>query len=156
MSGKGIFLTTIATVLAVVYMIYFTDWFRSGTIQIVPTLRVHGTMKVELEPGMTPVYPVAFSFRGKYEFTSVRVVYAEDLATNKYPHALWDLISDRSSKPTEYLIYGQTPKGMNNCDHCVCGIDKNVANKYCSLLWISAISYAGELCLIEVSCVLED
>ena len=109
--------TTVLVVLAVIlgafYVYYFTDWFQKETIQVIPTIRPSGRrIDIPRSKGDPAVYPVSFAFSGKYQFTSVKVVAADDLRTNKYPVALWDLISDSHSTPTKSLVYGMAPRGM--------------------------------------------
>ncbi|HYV30041.1 MAG TPA: hypothetical protein VEO53_02860 [Candidatus Binatia bacterium] len=112
MTKNGIFLSIIAVLLAAVYVYSFTDWLRKETIQIIPTIRPGRVAALAGDPDQTPVYPVSFAFDGKYKITEVKVVAADDLATNKYPTPLWHLISDSNSAPTKAFMYGQTPKGM--------------------------------------------
>src|SRR5688572_24260316 len=112
MTKNGTVLTVIAVLLAAVYVYAFTDWFRKETIQIIPTIRPGRAVSMSNDPNQPPVYPVSFALDGKYRLTSVKVVAADDLATNKYPTPLWHLISDSNSIPTKAIMYGQTPKGM--------------------------------------------
>jgi hypothetical protein len=112
MTKNGIVLSVIAVILAAVYVYAFTDWFKSETIQIIPTIRPGRVASVPTDPDQPPVYPVSFAFSGKYQLTSVKVVAAADLATNKYPVALWHLISDSNSVPTKSIVYGYPIKGM--------------------------------------------
>src|SRR5216117_3904938 len=112
MTKNGILLSIIAVLLAAVYVYSFTDWLRKETIQIIPTIRPGRVSGIPRDSDQTPVYPVSFSFDGKYKLTAVKVVAASDLATNKYPTPLWYLISDSNSVPTKALMYGQAPKGM--------------------------------------------
>jgi hypothetical protein len=112
MTKNGIVLSVIAVVLAAVYVYKFTFWFRTETIQIIPTIRPGRAAAVPKGSDVPPVYPVSFAFDGKYKLTSVRVVAVEDLATNKYPTPLWHLISDSNSVPTKSIVYGFPIKGM--------------------------------------------
>lgn len=112
MTKNGIVLSVIAVVLGAVYIYNFTDWFRKETIQIIPTIRPGGRVAASKNSDEVPVYPVAFNLDGKYKFTSVKVVAADDLATNKYPSPLWHLISDSNSVPTKSIVYGSPLKGM--------------------------------------------
>src|SRR6266536_3753719 len=112
MTKNGIFLSSIAVLLAAVYVYSFTDWLHKETIQIIPTIRPGRVSGLTGDPDQTPVYPVSFAFDGKYKLTAVKVVAADDLATNKYPTPLWHLISDSNSVPTKAVMYGQPPKGM--------------------------------------------
>jgi len=112
MTKNGIFLSVVAVVLAAIYVFAFTDWLRSDTIQIIPTIRPVRVAAAPKDSDQTPVYPVSFAFSGKYHFTSVKVVAASDLATNKHPSALWHLTSDSNSVPTKSIVYGYPIKGM--------------------------------------------
>jgi hypothetical protein len=112
MSKNGIFLSVVAVILAAIYAYYFTDWFKKETIQIIPTIRPGRAANIPRDPGSPAVCPVSFSFDGKYKLTSVKVVSAAELATNKYATPLWHLIADSNSIPTKSLIYGQPPRGM--------------------------------------------
>ena len=112
MTKNGIALLVVATILGVVYIFYFTDWFSKETIQIIPQTRPGRASSIPRAPGSPPVAPVSFAFDGKYRLTSVKVVSAEDYATNKYPTPLWYLISDSNSIPTKAIVYGLPIKGM--------------------------------------------
>lgn len=112
MTKNGIVLTVIAVILAAVYAFYFTDWFRTETIQIIPTVRPGRVSAIPQGSDQAPVYPVSFAFSGKYKLTSLKVVAADDLATNKHPLPLWHLVSDSNSVPTKSIVYGYPVKGM--------------------------------------------
>jgi hypothetical protein len=64
------------------------------------------------ERGMTPLYDVTFGLNKKYRLTSVKVVSAQDLSTNKYPRALWHLVEDGKSNPVNAVGYGKPIRGM--------------------------------------------
>lgn len=110
MTKSTIVLLVVAALLGALYVFYFTDWFEKDTIQIIPTIRPVRT--INRAKGEAPVYPVSFAFNGKYRFTRVAVVAADDLRTNRFPTPLWELISDSESVPTKFLEYGRNPRGM--------------------------------------------
>jgi hypothetical protein len=112
MSKNGIFLSVVAVLLAALYVHFFTDWFRKKTIQIIPTIRKTQPSAIPRDPDQPAVYPVSFALDAKYELTSVKVVAAADLATNKYPTPLWHLTADSNSVPTRSIVYGASIKGM--------------------------------------------
>ena len=112
MTKNGIVLSVLAVFLAAIYVYAFTDWFRLETIQIIPTIRPGRVSATANAPDQAPVYPVSFAFSGKYKLTSVKVVAADDLATNKHPAPLWHMISDSNSVPTKSIVYGYPVKGM--------------------------------------------
>ena len=113
MTKQSVVLITLAVVLAGVYVGFFTDWFLKPQIQILPQIRppLRGT-RGNPASGETPVYPVTFAFDKKYTFTEIRVVAAADEKTNKYPHAVWHLISDSNSIASKVLLYGSSLRGM--------------------------------------------
>lgn len=112
MTKNGIFLSVVAVLLAAAYVYFFTDWFHKRTIQIIPTVRPTQASAIPRDPDQPPVYPVSFALDDKYELTSVKVVNASDLATNKYPSALWHLVAESNSVPTKSIVYGAAIKGM--------------------------------------------
>ncbi len=42
----------------------------------------------------------------------MKVVRADEMATNKYPHALWHLVAETNSAPVTDFIYGAPISGM--------------------------------------------
>lgn len=57
--------------------------------------------------------PVTFTLNGYYRLTSLKVVPAAELATNKYAHPVWHLISESNSAPVSALVYGGYVRGMH-------------------------------------------
>lgn len=98
--------------MAAIYIYAFTDLFHKETIQIIAMPRPGRAAPVPKNSDAPKVYPVSFTFNGKYDLTSVKVVAADDLATNKHPLALWHLVSESNSVPTKGFIYGYPIKGM--------------------------------------------
>ena len=113
MTKQSIVLITVAVLLAGVYVAFFTDWFAKPQIQILPQIRppLRGSRNV-VPQGDVAVYPVTFAFDKKYQFTEIRVVAADDEKTNKYPHAVWHMISDSNSIPLKAIQYGAPLRGM--------------------------------------------
>ena len=112
MTKNGILLSIIAVILAAVYAVYFTDWFKKDGIQIIPTVRPGSKSEIPRDPDEVPVHRVSFALDGKYKLTCVKVHVASELATNKYATPLWHLISDSNSVPTKSITYGLDVKGM--------------------------------------------
>src|SRR5262245_49732355 len=110
MTTKNVVLIILVVALASLY-VYMSDWFTKPTIQIICTKRAGSVSRIPREDDLA-VYPVSFSLNKKYRLTSVKVVSADEYATNKYAHPLWHLISDSNSPPTKVLIYGTNPRGM--------------------------------------------
>lgn len=112
MTRNGYVLLTIAALLGAAYIYFFTDLFTRETIQIIPQVRPGRPSNVTRSGDAPPVYPVSFSFDGKYKLTSVKVMSADDIRTNKYANAMWHLTSDSNSIPMKAIVYGYPIKGM--------------------------------------------
>jgi len=84
------------------------DWFAPKRIQI--SHRVSPWLR---EPHNRAT-PVVFSFDQHYKFKEVKVVVASEIATNKYAHALWHLISPSNSVLTTSFTYGEPFQGMSS------------------------------------------
>jgi hypothetical protein len=113
MNKSTIALIVVLIAMAGAYAYWFTDWFREDTIQILAQVRPSRNVR-QAPPGSTPTYPVSFAFDRKLAITEVKVVSVDDAATNKYPHAMWHLISDSNSIPTKALVYGEWVRGMKS------------------------------------------
>jgi hypothetical protein len=112
MTKSGYVLLSIAAILGIAYVWFFTDLFTKESIQIIPQIRPGRPSNASRSGNAPSVYPVSFLFDGKYKLTSLKVVSAQELATNKYANPTWHLISDSNSLPTKNVIYGYPPKGM--------------------------------------------
>ncbi len=92
------------------------DWFTKDNIHIfhrsVPPrpglLRRNRAVAVNSDTD-----PVLFGFDHKLKIKSLKVIPLADMATNKYPHAIWHLVSESNSVPTKELIYGAPIAGMH-------------------------------------------
>ena len=115
MSKKNIGLLLLFVTLGAIYIFYFTNIFHTPEIQITskmrPVIARRGKTKT---PPAPPAHTISFSLNDKYALTSIRVVEEEDFKTNKYPHAIWHLISESNSVPTKTIIYGMTVTGMKS------------------------------------------
>ena len=56
--------------------------------------------------------PVTFTLNGLYSLITVKVVVAADIETNKFPHAIWKLVTDSNSVPVSTFNYGNPLRGM--------------------------------------------
>ncbi len=55
---------------------------------------------------------VMFELSRKAKLTEVKVIPLSDLEKNKYPQAIWHLVSDSNSLPTRGFLYGMVIPGM--------------------------------------------
>lgn len=89
------------------------DWFASEGIQISHRSIPRGS-SVSRGRGaaVSKASPVIFGFDPSLRLNSLKVVSVAELATNKYPHALWEMVSSSNSVPLRSLEYGQWIRGM--------------------------------------------
>ena len=107
MNLKAIILSTVTIALAVVYTVYFTDWFRPKNIQIITQIRPM------LRPGTAEgAYPVAFGLNTKYALTSIQVFPSKALATNELAPPVWSLEGNPKSTPVKAFSYAGEVPGM--------------------------------------------
>jgi len=123
MKIKNFILVGLVLVLAVVYAVYFTDWFRPNTIHISHTDRSartfrtgrglragRGVQAAQSGPGATQLI---FGLGDDYELTELKVVPLAALQTNKLAQPVWHLVGDPSSDSIKIFLYGQNIHGMN-------------------------------------------
>jgi len=90
-----------------------TDWFTANPIQISHRVSPWLENKRPGARGGKLGLPVAFTLSGYYRLTSVNVVLAADIATNKYAHPIWSLVTESNSVPTASFVYGGFIRGMH-------------------------------------------
>src|SRR3954469_18502841 len=112
MTRNSYVLIALAALLGAAYAYFFTDWFTHETIQIIPQIRPGRASNAKRSGDTPPVYPVSFSFDGKYKLTSVKVVSADDMKTNKYANPVWPLVSESNPAPVKAILYGSPIKGL--------------------------------------------
>jgi hypothetical protein len=90
------------------------DWFASEGIQIYhrnsPRSNSSGRGR---GAAVSKASPVIFGFNRSFRLNSLKVVAVADLATNKYPHALWEMVSSSNSVPLRGFEYGGYIRGMH-------------------------------------------
>jgi hypothetical protein len=112
MTKNTIFLSIVAVALGAAYVVFFTDLFAKKTIQIIPSVRPGRASAIPRQPGSAPVCPVSFAFDGKYRFTSIKVMNADEMKSNKYAQPLWHLVAESNSAPVKAIMYGAKVSGM--------------------------------------------
>ena len=103
---KNLILISGVLVLALVYVIFFTDWFKPKIIQISHTVRP-GMGRDDAAPPA-----LAFGLDNEYELTEIKVVRITGLQNDKDPLPLWHLVSD-GSDPINHFRYGENIPGMD-------------------------------------------
>ena len=108
MTKKNLGLLLVVIVLATVYIVYFTQWFRPQTVRIFSVNR--NLRAAPLRGNLLP--NLNFVLSRPLRLTELKVVSLAGLATNKATLPVWHLISDSKSVPTKMFFYGQPIGGM--------------------------------------------
>ena len=108
MNKKNMILIAVALVLAGVYVVYFTDWFRPKAIHISHTSRPARFVRAG-----APSLQLNFGLGDYYELTEIKVVPLAALQTNSLAQPVWHLVSDDGSDSINRFSYGQKIEGMN-------------------------------------------
>ncbi len=101
---------------AVFYLYLYRDSFKKADIQISLTIRPKASALARKDPNTSDADSVNLNFGmdQKYKLTSVKVVPLNELETNKFAHAIWELTTDSNSIPTQTFSYGHHIGGMHS------------------------------------------
>ncbi len=90
------------------------DWFASEDIQIHHRSRPArgGFLRRNKSQTKSATNPVFFAFDRKLKLTSLKVIPVSEIETNRYPHPIWQLVSDSNSIPVEEWAYAAPIRGM--------------------------------------------
>jgi hypothetical protein len=110
MTKNNIMLIVAALILASVYVIYFTDWFKPKTVQIFHTSR---NLHPRMVRGAAMLPNLVFGINQQLRLTELRVVPADVYKTNANATPVWHLISESNSIPIKQFHYGQFIPGMH-------------------------------------------
>ncbi len=108
MTKKPLLLVTLFAVIGGICLYFNRDWFSKRPIQISHRFSAFGG---RFDPS-GGIAPIMFEFNRTLKLTSVKVISATEALTNKFPHALWEMISDSNSVPTRGFLYGMKIPGM--------------------------------------------
>ncbi len=108
MTKKSVIMLLVAIGLAATYICYFTDWIRPPIIQIYAQVRPYTLGPRSARDFQT----VIFTLDGKYQLTSVKVIPASALATNRNPVPLWYLVRTTNTVPVHGFAYGARIRGL--------------------------------------------
>jgi len=99
------------------YLYLFKDSFRKADIQISHTIRLNPAyLRRPPASGESPEempHMINFGLGREYQLTSVRVVPEAEFETNRFAHAVWEMVSDSNSVPIRAFAYGYKIKGMH-------------------------------------------
>jgi hypothetical protein len=108
MNKKNLILITFAVALGVVYVVFFTEWFRPQTVKIFHTTRF--TSRQRAAGGAMP--ELMFGLSQKMPLSEITVISLDPAQTNLTSVPLWHLISNSNSVPVKSFFYGQYIRGL--------------------------------------------
>ena len=111
---KNWFLLIVVAVLAIVYAICFTEWFRPKTIHVTSiNARVNRGLSARNFTADAPTVPVIFKLGRPVKLTELKVVVLDEWQTNKNCLPLWHLVGKTNSVPiSRPFYYGDYLPGM--------------------------------------------
>lgn len=117
MNKKNFLLLLVCVALLGLAVYLMKDSFSQEPIHIAysirPASKARQTMANRRDaPSGKRGFNLSFALDQKVQLTSVKVFELEDALTNKYPHAIWHLISDSNSMPVKSFEYGLNIRGM--------------------------------------------
>ena len=114
MTSKQWTLIALAVVLGGFSLYLNKDWFAGDNIQIHHRSRParFGSFRRNRAATAAAVDPIFFAFDRKLKITSLKVIPVSEIETNKYPHPIWELVSDSNSVPIAEWSYGVPIRGM--------------------------------------------
>jgi hypothetical protein len=112
MTKKNWMMLTLLAVLAGVYVVYFSDWFRPKIIHISHVSRAIRVRGVNIPRDPAGTAPVVFSFDRPYKPTDIKVVLLTAWQTNQNVLPVWHLIASGKSAAIKFFAYGQQIRGL--------------------------------------------
>jgi hypothetical protein len=113
MTKKQITFVVVAVALIGLCLYIRRDWFARDKIQIYHRLVQTRSISRRARPANAPdLTPIFFGFDRKLKLTSIKVFPVSEIEAGKYPHPVWEMISDSNAVPTMGFVYGMNVPGM--------------------------------------------
>ncbi|HXJ71205.1 MAG TPA: hypothetical protein VNM37_00085, partial [Candidatus Dormibacteraeota bacterium] len=112
MTKKNWWMTIALAALAGIYVVYFTDWFRSKTIHISHTTRALRPRYANSASGNSGMVPITFGVEPQCRLTEIKVVPLAAWQTNPNTLPLWHLVYSSNAAPVKMFFYGQRLGGL--------------------------------------------
>ena len=120
MNKRNITLLLFLVVVSAVAVYVFKDSFQEEPIQIAYMVRPAPAPRNpkpatndRYTPSGKPGFNVTFSFNQELKLKTVRLYDLQDVRTNKYPQAIWNLTSESNSPPVKSIVYGGRVRGLH-------------------------------------------
>jgi hypothetical protein len=109
MTRNNLLLILFAVVLATVYVVWFSDWFKPKTVRI-----YHTSRNLRPNNGRGNAMPnLMFGVSPQVRLTELKVVPLDAYETNKDAAPVWHLVSESNSMPVKFFYYGEYIRGMH-------------------------------------------
>src|SRR5258708_35857058 len=117
MTRKNWMLIAVAVLLGGLSLYLNKDWFAKDIIQIShrsrpPRGNLFHRRRADTGDEGAAINSLVFILDRKVKLTSLKVIPVSDIATNKYPHPIWHLVSDSNSVPIKDFTYCMRLPGM--------------------------------------------
>jgi hypothetical protein len=112
MTKKDWFHLFILLVLATVYLVWFTDWFKPKIIHIASISRASPFRRPRANGAEPAAIPPYFMLNPACKLTDLKVVRLSEWQTNHDAPPVWHLISISNSVPINKFPYGLNIRGM--------------------------------------------
>ena len=91
------------------------DWFAGEDIQISSRSRPArgGFFRRGKNTPLPATDPVFFAFDRKLRLKSLKVIPVREIETNRFPHPIWELVSESNSVPVTEWMYAVPIRGMH-------------------------------------------
>jgi hypothetical protein len=112
MTKKNIFVAAFVILLAAASLYFNRGRFAKEPLDISHRSIAPRNATQRGQAAKAPTKPIVFLFNKTVQLKSLKVVLVSDAMTNKYPHAIWNLITDSNSVPIKEFLYGGGIGGM--------------------------------------------
>ena len=114
MTKKSWMLLVAALVLGAVSLYLNQDRFARDHIQIFDRSRpARGPLASRRSAANPAINPIVFGFDRTLRLTSLKVIPVSDIESNKYPHPIWELVTESNSVPIKEFGYDARIRGMH-------------------------------------------
>jgi hypothetical protein len=113
MTKKNLFLALLVVSLAALSLYLNRHRFQKDELRVSSrSVPARGQLQRRTQNQKSATNPVVFLLDRRTQLTSVKVIPLSDIRTNKYPHPIWELVTESNSVPLKDFAYGVNIRGM--------------------------------------------
>ncbi|HWY78443.1 MAG TPA: hypothetical protein VN281_22710 [Verrucomicrobiae bacterium] len=115
MAAKRILIVCAILLVGLIYYYLYHDSFsrRDMSIKVMVRPKLGARMRPTTTANGAENDAVIFGLSRQFQLTEVEVIPLDALATNKYAHPVWHMVSDSNSAPIMTFAYGMRIHGMH-------------------------------------------